>query len=49
MWWDRLGDDELLRRLVQRGVAPEQARYYVTQRDRSPAVRRTIHRHLGDE
>jgi len=45
-WWDDLGDDELLRRLVQRGVRWEAARRLVRDRDREPVARQAISRTL---
>lgn len=45
--WDDLGDDELLRRLTQRGVAIEPARRLVADRDREPMARRLITRTLA--
>lgn len=41
-WWARLGDDELLARLVQRGVHIEIARRLVAARDRDQAARTRI-------
>jgi hypothetical protein len=41
-WWDRLGDDELVDRLIQRDMAPDLARYLARTRDRSEISRRQI-------
>jgi hypothetical protein len=40
--WDDLGDDELLRRLTQRGIRFQPARRLVADRDRSALARRCI-------
>ena len=45
--WDDLGDDELLRRLTQRGVAFEPARRLVADRDRDQLARRLITKALA--
>lgn len=45
--WDDLGDDELLRRLTQRGVALEPARRLVADREREPMARRLITKTLA--
>lgn len=47
VWWDDLGDDELLRRLTQRGVALEPARRLVADREREPMARRLIAKTLA--
>lgn len=45
-WWDALGDDELLRRLVQRGVQDVVARSLVEGRDTRQAARDRIAKEL---
>ena len=46
-WWDDLGDDELLRRLTQRGVRFQAARQLVRDRDRAELARRLITKALA--
>jgi len=47
-WWDDLGDDELLRRLTQRGAQLEPARRLVADRDRHDLARRLITKTLAE-
>ena len=44
--WDDLSDDELRTRLIQRGVAPEQAEHAVADREH-PNMAEAIDRILG--